>query len=402
MDPGSRPPAATTRPRGSAVASFPYRHLTLSDAYVRHSRELREQGVHHADMRNAASLETQFSGGTGGLSAAPARLSDQLRRLEGADPILRVPVLPAGPGESRVAGFLDGSQRTVSAWRIGLVPVIATVAAAAVVSRSVAGEAGIARDREGRTTLRMEHRWLIPRRSGDARVDRLIRSIEDAGGAVSDPVARRAAVDGVVDQDDYDAWLNDYSRLVEVAYDAARQVRVEVEMKLLDEWPQTDPTGDGWLVVDGRRALDVPRTLGVVKRVASQYLSGAEAVQVYDLPVGHRTSAFVPRRDKRGGEVAYQGRSPHAVDANTSVMWFLRMHDHAGLDAYHGLVRVEAPSDAEDAADITRYSSWLLAERTPRATGDARWASLLYPIHLLERVLKRQIAAETRAWPNAS
>ncbi|HEV2529571.1 MAG TPA: hypothetical protein VGT61_14075 [Thermomicrobiales bacterium] len=384
------------------MASFPYRHSTLSDAYVRHSRELREQGVRHADMRNAASLETQFSGGMGGLSAAPARLSEQLRRLEGADPILRMPVLPAAPGESRIAGFLDGSQRTVSAWRIGLVPVIATVAAAAVITRTPDGEAAIARDREGNTTLRMEHRWLIPLRSGDAQVDRLVQSITSAGGAVSDPVARKATINGEVDQPTYDAWLNDYSRLVEIAYDAARQVRVEVEMKLLDEWPKIDATERDWLIVDGRRALDVPRTLGVVKRVSSQYLTGAEAVQVYDLPVGHRTSAFVPNRDKRGGEIPYQGRSPHAVDANTSVMWFLRMHDHAGLDAYHGLVRVEAPSDTEDSADITSYSSWLLAERTPRATGDARWASLLYPIHLLERVLKRQIAAETRAWPNAS
>ena len=384
------------------MASFPYRHSTLSDAYVRHSRELREQGVRHADMRNAASLETQFSGGMGGLSAAPARLSEQLRRLEGADPILRVPVLPAAPGESPIAGFLDGSQRTVSAWRIGLVPIIATVAAAAVITRTPDGEATIARDREGTTTLRMEHRWLIPLRSGDAQVDRLVQSITAAGGAVTDPVARRSMSDGEIDQSTYDAWLNDYSRLVEIAYDAARQVRVEVEMKLLDEWPAIDASERDWLIVDGRRALDVPRTLGVVKRVSSQYLTGAEAVQVYDLPVGHRTSAFVPNRDKRGGEVPYQGRSPHAVDANTSVMWFLRMHDHAGLDAYHGLVRIEAPSDTEDSADITRYSSWLLAERTPRATGDARWASLLYPIHLLERVLKRQIAAETRAWPNAS
>lgn len=385
------------------MASFPYQHHTLSDAYVRHSLELREQGVTHADMRNAASLETQFSGGMGGLISAPAPLAEQLRRLEGADPIFRVPVVAAPPGESRITGFLDGSQRTVSAWRIGLVPVIATVAAAAVVTRDAEGQAAIARfGGDGPTTLRLEHRWLIPRRSGDAQVDRLIASIEGAGGAVSDPLERVAKVNGVFEQDRYDASLNDYSRMVQVAYEGARRVRAELELRILDAWPRIDGTGEGWLIVDGRRALNVPRTLGVVKRVSSQHLTGAEAVQVYDLPAAHRTTAFIPNRDDRGGEVPFQGASPHAVGPNTSVMWFLRMHDHAGLDAYHGLIRVEAPSDTDETETITRYSSWLLAERTPRATGDARWASLLYPIHLLEGMLKRQIAAETRAWPNAT
>ncbi len=385
------------------MASFPYRHSTLSDAYVRHSRELREQGVHHADMRNAASLETQFSGGMGGLTTAPELLREDFRRLEGANPILRLPVPMAAPGDIRISGFLDGSQRTVSAWRIGLIPVIATVAAAAVIGRDASGEASLARyGGDGPTTLRMEHRWLIPTRSGDARVDGLIASIRDAGGAVVDPLERRTTRDGRIDQDLYEAYLNDYTRLVQVAYEAAREVRARLELEILDAWPRIDPTGKGWLIVDGRRGLDVPRTLGVVKQVTSQHLTGAEAVQVYDLPAAHRTSAFVREDSKRGGDFSFQGRSPHAVGPSASVMWYLRMHDHSGLDAYHGLIRVEAPADTEDTETITRYSSWLLAERTPRATGDARWASLLYPIHLLDRVLKRQIAAETRAWPNAS
>ena len=44
-------------------------------------------------------------------------------------------------------------------------------------------------------------------------------------------------------------------------------------------------------------------------------------------------------------------------------------------------------------------ASWLLAERIPRATQDARWPTLLYPIHLLEQLLKRRIAAMTVGWP---
>ncbi len=386
------------------MASYPYRHHTLSDAYVRHSLELRERGVFHADMRNAASLETQFSGGMGGLAPPPAQLGQILRRLEGADPVVRVPVSPSAPGESKITGFLDGSQRTVSAWRIGLVPVIATVAAAAVVVRDEHGEASIARDRGGRTTLELVHRWLIPHHSGDPAVDDLIARIRAAGGAVEDPIQRKAMVNGAQDMDLYQAYLNDYGRSVQVAYEAARNVRAELELRIMDRWPQIDPTGDGWLIVDGRRTLSVPRTLGVVKRLTSPHLAGGEAVQVYDLPAAHRTTAFVPDPEKRerGQNFVFRGVSPHASGNDTPVMWYLRMHDHAGLDAYHGLIRVEAPFDVEDSAEITRLSSWLLAERTPRATGDARWASLLYPIHLLEGMLKRQIATETRAWPNAT
>ena len=387
-----------------ASIPFPAPYSTLSDDYVRFARELRDEGVRFADMRNAASLETQFSGGMGGLAPAPAQLKKTLLRLEGTDPIARVPVLPAFPGESRITGFLDGSQRTVAAWRIGLVPVIATIAAAAILTRNDEGEVRIATDRRGRSTLQLRHRWLIPHHSADPAVDRLIGRIEAAGGAgsVIDPVVRHATVEGRLDQDRYQAYLNDYGRMVEVAYDAARTVRAQLELELLDRWPEIDPMGAGWLIVDGRRTLNVPRTLGVVKRLSSAHLAGAEAVQVYDLPAAHRTSAFVPEGRSRGQSFAFRGISNHASGGDTPVMWYLRMHDHAGLDAYHGLIRVEAPADVDDSREITEYSSWLLAERTPRATGDARWASLLYPIHLLEGMLKRQIAAETRAWPNAT
>ena len=47
-------------------------------------------------------------------------------------------------------------------------------------------------------------------------------------------------------------------------------------------------------------------------------------------------------------------------------------------------------------------SAWLMAERTPRATADARWATLLYPVHYLERILKRRLEADTRGWPGGS
>jgi hypothetical protein len=109
------------------------------------------------------------------------------------------------------------------------------------------------------------------------------------------------------------------------------------------------------------------------------------------LPPGYRTTAFFPHDKSRRG-----GPEP---DART--LWYLRMWDATGLDARHALVRVETTSSIRATAEIDRLSSWLWAERTPRATGDARWATLLYPVHYLERILKRCLDADTQGWPGA-
>ena len=42
-------------------------------------------------------------------------------------------------------------------------------------------------------------------------------------------------------------------------------------------------------------------------------------------------------------------------------------------------------------------AGWLMEERA--ATNDARWPTLLYPIHYLEQNLKKQLDAATRGWP---
>jgi hypothetical protein len=71
------------------------------------------------------------------------------------------------------------------------------------------------------------------------------------------------------------------------------------------------------------------------------------------------------------------------------------------MDARHALVRIEAPRSVTTSGEIDRISAWILAEKTPRATGDSRWATLLYPVHLLERILKRRLDADTVGWPGA-
>ena len=80
-------------------------------------------------------------------------------------------------------------------------------------------------------------------------------------------------------------------------------------------------------------------------------------------------------------------------------MWYLRMQNPTGQDARHGLIRLETAMTEADAELADLISSWILAERAPRPSSDARWATLLYPIHLLERMLKRRIQAITAGWP---
>ncbi len=369
---------------------------SFADAVARLHADLRRDGVPVADMRRAASLELLYAGAADLGRVAPERAGGQpIRRLEDEPRVVARPVAPMARGGSRLRAFLDGSQRTFLVWRLGLVPVAATVAAAAVLTRDRAGNPAIAPG-----TLRLEHAWLIPSGTGEPAVDDLLARLDAHGMRVIDPVARAAR-----DEEEYAAVAGDYGKMIEAAYVAARAVREQLEIALLDDWASAaGRDDDGWLVVDGRLRLAVPRAVGLVKDLSNQHLAGLEAIELFGLPPGHRTTAFVPSdRRRRPVPAADEARArtfaPAAIDEHAPTLWYLRMHDATGQDARHALVRVEAPPDVRETAAIDELSAWLLAEKTPRATADARWATLLYPVHYLEQVLKRRVAADTRGWP---
>ena len=364
---------------------------TFTAQVARLHGELTRDGVPVSDMRGAQSLESQLAG-VADLGGRPAPRPADARRgiepLEGPIEARAVPRLP--PRASRLRYFLDGAQRTFLVWRCGLVPVAATVAAAGI----------LARDQDGRCelvpgTLRLEHAWLIPRRAASPQLAALLRRIDAVGMTVADPLER------VEDAAEYAAAAGDYGRLVELAYDRARKVREGLELDLLRRWA-ADPAragDDGWIVVDGRLHAVVPRALGLVKQFGDSYLTGADAETLLNLAPGHRTTAFFPTDRYRGIGANGNGAADHDPDART--LWYLRLWDATGLDARHALVRVEAGPDLRASHEIDEVSAWLLAERTPRATADARWATLLYPVHYLERILKRSLEADTRGWPGA-
>lgn len=339
--------------------------------------DLRKDGVAVADMRRAPAMELQFAG-AGELGARPLSSGTRagVEPVEGPIVARRIPEV--SPRSSRLRYFLDGAQRTFAVMRCGLVPVAATVVAAGVLRREPTGDGVLEPG-----TLALEHRWLIPGLS-DSTLDDLRTRIAYAGMSVVDPLPER---DGDVDENSVD-----FGQLHELAYKAAQEIRAEVEKGVLTRWTQRPEwrQDDGWILVDGRLPVASFRTIGLVKQFAETYLRGADAITLLNLPPGFRTTAFFPQERRHFGE-----------DSGERIMWYIRLWDADGMDARHSLVRIEAPAAVATTDEIDEISSWILAERTPRATGDARWATLLYPVHLLERMLKRRLDADTRGWPGA-
>lgn len=373
---------------GIAVGSRQSLTLQVSELAAR----LRREGVPLADMRSSESLELTYAGAVDVRMPSSERDPDPVERIE-ADPIQAWPV-PKAQRPSRLTHFLDGSQRTLQVWRSGLVPVVTTIAAAAVLARSADGQVAIAPG-----TLRFRHAWLLPKRSQQPDIATLIVTIEAAGGEVVD------SLEEIRDDGVYGALAGDYGKLQQAAYVRARQVREELELKLLDDWDSGMPERDDdtWLVVDGRLRTDVRNAIGLVKSLARQQLTGQEAITVFDLAPGERSTAFrLPQNNWRDIGRTYDVEASSPIGQSDALtQWYLRMHSPLGLDARHALIRVEAGKEIRSTGAIDELSAWLLAERAPRAVSDARWATLLYPIHLLEEILKRRVAVHTQGWPAA-
>ncbi len=333
----------------------------------------RELGIGFADTRRSPALELHF-GGANGIGPRPVgQTRVGVEPLEGG--ILSRPTPRINQGESRIRCFLDGAQRTLRFARIGLAPIFATVSAAAILDRDEDGRCTI---RPG--TLRLEKAWLAPHLPDAPELDAAIDRVRRRGGRVVDTLAHATPAERDT------GAPPDYGRLEELALAAAQRVREELEHDLLQSWSQGHAGlgDDEWLIVDGRLEFAARNAIGLVKNFTEPLLIGADAEVLLGLPARHRTTAFHSVEQRRRA---------------ATTLWYLRLHDPTGRDPRHGLVRLEASRDVQRTDEIDAISSWVLAERTPRATSDERWAVLLYPIHLLERALKRQIEGECRGWP---
>lgn len=357
---------------------LPAASLGISAEFNRFVKQCQSRGIDFSGMQRAQAVELSIGGG--GMDAPSGRLAGDvdIERLEGT--IEARPV--AKPIErTRLRFFLDGAQQTLPAGRLGYVPIYRSLTAAGILERDDSGDTSLMRD-----SLHIASSWIVPRGIDTEDIRFICDGLESMGGRVVDPLAHLLS-----DRDAYLRAASDYVHLEQRSMAATNDIREGIETALLKRWAQRSDANDDWIVVDGQLRTPVPNAVGLVKSFTYQYVTGQEAAALFSLPAGQRSSAFISANQ-------YRERGP---DNRSRTLWYLRFHPSDGLDARHGLIRLEAAPEFVATERIDELSGWLLAERAPRASADARWDSLIYPIHLLERMLKRRLASETVAWPGA-
>lgn len=310
----------------------------------------------------------------------------EIVRFEG--PIVAKPITRRN--ESHFRWFLDGSQKTMPVWRVGVVPIIVGIAVVGIVERDDEGICHLLGN-----TLVEQVTWFVPTRTTSPELNSLVDVLQDAGEDVRDPLEFFTKDDSQIST--YHDLAGNYSRLLYHAQERAGKVRGAIEREMVRVWDNEirRPDKDDWLVVDGRLSGQYLNAIGFVKDPTSQHLFGEEASALYSLPPGHRTSAYELTPARSDADEDEQSSHNQAF-----TMWYQRMWPADGLDARHALVRIDTASRIRDTAEIDDIATWLMAERVPRPTTDSRWPTLLYPVHLLELMLKRRINAMTAGWPS--
>ncbi len=337
---------------------------TLAQRVQRIQDALRRAGLSPIDMRRAGTLETDVL-----LPQMPmdgSILPPEIELLEG--PIEHR--LIVRKNETQFSWFIDGSQKTMPVWRIGVVPIVVSIVVAGVLERDDAGGCTLL---PGSLTETIS--WIVPQQTGDRDIRTLVDVLESLGQEVYDPL------DG---QDNYQQLAGMYDQVLLYANETAGKTRERAELRAVRFWEESaaPQRTDRWLVVDGQLTADLPNAIGFIKDPGRAHLVGDDAMTLLSLPPGHRTTAF---------------RTTSRARARTH--WYQRMWPAEGLDARHALIRIEASGDMSDPDEIDAIASWLMAERVPRPTSDSRWPTLLYPVHILERILKRRINQITTGWP---
>jgi len=291
-----------------------------------------------------------------------------LTTVTGADLVEgeRLRALPVGAavGPPGPAAFLDGIQYWAVTGYDGVTPIVRAYVAAA-----------------------------IRRRGPDRRLHTVAEAIREIGitcRAALSPAVRNALARFEVDLIDLPvAEASQPGRLLAAAHVQVDRAREQIERDLAE--PYVASMGkEEWLVVDGLLSDTValarhPRAVGVVKSHGAQYFEGEDLVTALTLAQGHRTSVFRPR-----------GHRHQPVFS-----WYLRLWPWQGNDLHYGLLRVEAQAAEDTVARASALSAWLLGERAPLSTPDARWDRLLYPIYEVEAYLKSRAPGDLLPLPGA-
>jgi len=259
----------------------------------------------------------------------------------------------------RVRYFLDGVQRTLPIGWCGMNALALVVVVAGVIERRP--QDGVFRAVPGMT--RVASTVVIASVTDDAHTDDLFEAYRRTGLDVqtADNPMATAPHDG------------DFIALQSRIRPVVGAVREMCEYAALKSWDERTDGSEGWLIMDGSLTrADIGNAVGLIKRHSRFDLTNPEMTALLHMPVGHRSSAF--QREVSGGL--------------RPITWYLRLHEATGADPLFGLARIEAPSQIGVPGDLEALSHLIFSERTPRATNDDRWPTLLYPIHIAERILK--------------
>jgi len=260
--------------------------------------------------------------------------------------------------------FVDGIQRWAVVGYDGVIPLIRAYVAAAARRRGPDRRLRTVAE-QSRTVVMTASRWLSP------------------------PVRAALENSGVDLVDLEDVEPGQPGRALTAAGLRVERLREAVERRVAEPLAgRLAP--DEWLVLDGVLSDSTtlathPRALGVIKSHGAQYFTGEELQRALTLEDHHRTSVFQPKR--HGAQPVYT--------------WYLRLWPWQGHDLLYGLIRVEARAHPESVARAGATAAWLVTERAPLSTPDARFDRLLYPIHDVETYLRSRAPRDLVAAPGS-
>ena len=272
--------------------------------------------------------------------------------------------LDARPLEAAAVTFVDGIQRWAVVGYDGVVPLIHAYVAAA--ARRRGGDRRLRTVAEAsRRVVVTASRWLSP--GVRAALEGSGEDLVDLEEAEPGQPGRTLTAAGV--------------RVERLREAVERQVAEPVARRL---------SGEEWLVLDGvlsdsSTLAAHPRSLGVIKSHGAQYFTGEELKRALLLAPAYRTSVFQPRR--HGAQAVYS--------------WYVRLWPWEGHDLLYGLVRVESRAHPDSITRAGAVGAWILKERAPMSTPDARFDRLLYPIHDVETYLRSRAPQNLVAAPGS-
>ncbi|MEO7454168.1 MAG: DNA double-strand break repair nuclease NurA [Fimbriimonadales bacterium] len=192
--------------------------------------------------------------------------------------------------------------------------------------------------------------------------------------------AIRQATAGELDVHDVRVGATDgMARMAQLVADAISAERNRLERQTCLAWLRLEE--EGKLLVDGTigqliGAVTGPTdsVVGLVKSHRKQYFTADTAATILGLQEGERSSVFVvPSRREQDSET-------HS--------WYLRLRSDPYKSPAFGLVRIEVPPVEVLSDTANEISGWVLAERSPLSLPDLRYDRLLYPIRVVELLLK--------------